>query len=516
MPEGITPMASPCSSVVTSRRSLLRQVLGSALLAGPLLALANCGGSATATVATTGSSAAVATGTVSAASTTSAPPSSAVTTAARISTASAAGTSTASASAPAASAPAGKALTLQIASWEKQVQGKQGYAMLAAEYAKVNPNVKIEQEVIPETLADYNSKVTAQLAGGTAPDLMEAIWGLSQNLAVKGALQPLDPYVARDKISTADYVQTALELGRWPQRTGKYYAWYTMFSISPLYYNTALFQQAGQAPPDESWTWQHVLEVAQKLTKKGTSAADSVFGYDPTYLTRTMLYAYGWDFANADGTKSALATQQSIDALQFWQDLIYKYGVCPPGSLQFGKGAPAGVFSTTRLGMEIQATYQIGPYRQVKGLEWDVAVPPSGPAGRYTVVKGAPGHAIPTQSPHPTEAWAFLSWWITHQTPTLVLLEGNLPTKLTALQGYPQAAQKDNPVPAHIGILPDIATKYGKPVQVLPDNDAVKAPYYAERANILANKEDAQTGMTKAAQQMDGLLQKAIADQAKK
>jgi multiple sugar transport system substrate-binding protein len=504
-------MAPPRSSVVTSRRRVLRQVLGSAVLAGPLLALANCGGSAAATVASSSSSAAPASGAVSTVSTANVPASSAVTSA-RVSAG-----STISASVPAASAaPAGKALTLQIASWEKQEQGKQGYAMLAGEYAKVNPNVKIEQQIIPETLADYNSKVTAQLAGGTAPDLMETIWGLSQNLAVKGALQALDPYVARDKISTSDYVQTALELGRWPQKTGKYYAWYTMFSISPLYYNTALFQQAGQAPPDESWTWQHVLEVAQKLTKKGASAADSVFGYDPTYLTRTMLYAYGWDFANADGTKSALATQQSIDALQFWQDLIYKYAVCPPASLQFGKGAPAGVFSTTRLGMEIQATYQIGPYRQVKGLEWDVAVPPSGPAGRFTVVKGAPGHAIPTQSAHATEAWAFLSWWITHQTPTLVILEGNLPSKLSALQGYPQAAQKDNPVPAHIGILPDIATKYGKPVQVLPDNDNVKAPYYAERANILANKEDAQTGMTKAAQQMDGLLQKAIADQAKK
>jgi multiple sugar transport system substrate-binding protein len=488
-----------------------------AALAGPLLALTNCGGSATATVSTESASTSSAIA-ASAASTVGAPATSVSASAASTTLARAAVVSTTGAaptSAAAATAPAGKGLTLQVASWQKTEQGKQGYATLAAEYAKVNPNVKIEQQIIPATLADYNNKVTAQLAGGTAPDLMESIWGLGQNLAVKGALQALDTYVARDKISTSDYVQAALELGRWPQKTGKYYAWYTMFSVTPLYYNTALFQQAGQAPPDESWTWQTVLEVAQKLTKKGTGAADSTFGYSPTYLTRSMLYAYGWDFATADGTKSALDSQQSIDAMQFWQDLIYKYQVCPPASLQFGKGAPAGVFSTTRLGMEIQATYQIGSYRQVKDLEWDVAVPPSGPAGRFTVVKGAPGHAIPTQSPHASDAWAFLSWWITHQTPTLVVLEGNLPSKLSALQGYPQAAQKDNPAPVHIGLLPDIATKYGRAVQVLPDNDNVKKPYYTERANILANKEDAKTGMTKAAQQMNGLLQAAIAAQAK-
>ncbi|MGI8912303.1 MAG: hypothetical protein ACR2JY_00695 [Chloroflexota bacterium] len=201
--------------MVKSRRALLRQAVLSASLAGPLLVLANCGGSVAAT-GSAGSSTVLGTSAVSATSVAASGASTSAASKVAGSTAAAASTIT-----PAA-APAGKALTLQIASWQKTEQGKQGYATLAAEYAKVNPTIKIEQQIIPETLSDFNSKVTAQLAGGTAPDLMETIWGLSQDLAVKGALQPLDTFVARDKISTSDYVQAALELGRWPQKTGKY------------------------------------------------------------------------------------------------------------------------------------------------------------------------------------------------------------------------------------------------------------------------------------------------------
>jgi len=236
-----------------------------------------------------------------------------------------------------------------------------------------------------------------------------------------------------------------------------------------------------------------------------------VYGFNLDYFTRTLLYGYGWDFASPDLQQVLLDSAESVDAVQFWQDLIYKYQVSPPGSANFAKGLQFGPFSTKRLGMAIDGSYQIERYRTVEGLDWDIALPPSGPKGRIAVVKGAPGHSIPAESPHPKEAWAFLSWWTRNQTADLVVLPGNLPSRLTALSGWAQQQLKSNPTPAHISLVYDIATKYGKPVQVLPNNDVVKKPYYTERGTILANKEDAKTGMTKATQQMTALLQQARA-----
>jgi multiple sugar transport system substrate-binding protein len=476
---------------VISRRALV-------LLAGRLASLgavgmlAACGGGASIAVATTASTAPKA------------PATSATATAS--STVTAATTAAASAAAPAA-----KAVMLDITSWLTNQPQKAAYAHLIDTYAKVNPNVKVVQEALSGT---YITALTARIAGGNVPDLAETDWTMSQPLGEQKVIVPLDPLLKQDKISVTDYVQVAQELGRWPQKTGSYYAWYTMFATSPLYYNTAMFQSAGLQPPDESWTWDHLLAAAQKLTKVGSGAADSSFGFNLEYFTRTLLYSYGWDFASSDLSQILVDSTDSVNALQYWQDLIYKYKVSPPGSLNFAQGAPFAAFSTKRLGMSIGGSYQIQNYRTVQGLEFDIAIPPQGPKGRVAVIKGAPAHSLPAQSPHPTEAWAFLSWWTRNQTADLVVLPGNMPSKLTALTGWAAEQQKDYQAPAHVALVYDIASKYGKPVQVLPNNTVVKKPYYTERANILANKEDAKTGMTIAAQQMRSLLQQAQATPA--
>ena len=356
---------------------------------------------------------------------------------------------------------------------------------------------------------NYASKLTALMAGGTPPDLAETNWDESQALAGKGALQSLDSRISRDKIAVADYVQTALEMGRWPQQTGKYWAWYTMFATSPLYYNTALFQAAGEAPPDETWTWQHLVEVAQRLTKPNASPQAAQYGFDPTYFTRTMLYSFGWDFTSPDFAQCLLDSQQSLDAIQFWHDLIYKTQVSPPPGNGFAKGVPDGPFATKRLGMQINGSYLIERYRLDQGLEWDVAIPPSGPAGRRAIIKGAPGHSLPTQSPHADQAWSFLSWWIKNQTPAQVVLPGNMPSKRTALTSYTTQQTQHNAVPAHIALVEQIATKYGKPLQVLPDDSNATDAYAKQLALVLANKADVHAAMSQACQAMMGIIQQA-------
>ncbi len=498
------------ASSLLSRRRLLRGTAHALALPG-LGLLAACGGGAT--VSTTGSSSAsvsVAIAPVSSSVSSAASSAHPATSSATSSPATAATSATASAVAPGA-----RAVTLEITSWLTNQPMKDAYTHLIDTYAKVSPNVKIVQQPLT---GDYMTALTARIAGGSVPSLAETDWKMSQPLGEQKAIVPLDPLLKQDKISVTDYVQVAQELGRWPQKTGSYYAWYTMFATSPLFYNTAMFQSAGVQPPDESWTWDHLLEAAQKLTKAGSGAADSSFGFNLEYFTRTLLYSYGWDFAISDLSQILVDSTDSVNGLQYWQDLIYKYKVSPPGSLNnggaFAQGAPFGAFSTKRLGMSIGGSYRIQLYRSVQGLDFDIAVPPQGPKGRVAVIKGAPAHSLPAQSPHPKEAWAFLSWWTRNQTADLVVLPGNLPSKLTALAGWTAEQQKDYKAPAHVALVYDIASKYGKPVQVLPNNDVVKKPYYTERANILANKEDAKTGMTIATQQMRSLLQQAQAGTA--
>ena len=492
--------------VLARRRVLILTAQVGLLGASGLLAA--CGGTA-ATIATTAAAATTTapTKTAPASATTSAVEATRAASTAQTSAALATSAVTSSAGA-AASAPAKAGLTLHISSWLGQQPSIDAYKQLAATYAKVQPSVTVVQDLMPNP--GYASKLTALVAGGTPPDLAETNWDDSQGLAGKGALQALDSRISLDKINVDDYVEVALELGRWPQgKSGKTFAWYHMFATSPLYYNTALFQAAGEAAPDETWTWQHLVDVAKRLTKSNADAQKAQFGFDPTYFTRTMLYSFGWDFATPDFSKCLLDSQQSLDAVQFWQDLIYKDQVTPPPGSTFAKGAKDGPFSTTRLGMQIQGSYFIERYRLDPGLEWDVAIPPSGPAGRFAIIKGAPGHSLPSQSPHADAAWTFLSWWIKNQTSDQVMLPGNMPSKRTALAAYTDDQKKHNPVPAHIELVEQIATKYGKPLQVLPNDVDAIAPYAKELDLILQNKEDVRTGMTKACQAMMAAMKQA-------
>ncbi|HEY8743084.1 MAG TPA: extracellular solute-binding protein, partial [Chloroflexota bacterium] len=251
-----------------SRRGLLALAPG-VLSAAGLGLLAACGG--TASVAATGStggsasalvSTSIAPATSTAAITSSSVAASPASVAALSTTAKASTSSSASAAGvPAAAGASGKGLTLTVSSWLTDQPMKEAYAHLIAAYAKVQPDIKVVQQPIP---GDYETAVTTLFAGGTPPDLAESNWGDSQTWGVKKAIVPLDPMIQQDKINIADYVQVAQELGRWPQKTGSYYAWYTMFATSPLFYNTALFRTVGLQPPDETWTWHTLLEAAQK------------------------------------------------------------------------------------------------------------------------------------------------------------------------------------------------------------------------------------------------------------
>jgi hypothetical protein len=65
------------------------------------------------------------------------------------------------------------------------------------------------------------------------------------------------------------------------------------------------------------------------------------------------------------------------------------------------------------------------------------------------------------------------------------------------------------PDPAHIAPVEQVATNYGKPIQVLPnDNDATDADA-KQLALILANKEDVHTGMSLPCQAMMGDIKQA-------
>ena len=99
-----------------------------------------------------------------------------------------------------------------------------------------------------------------------------------------------------------------------------------------------------------------------------------------------------------------------------------------------------------------------------------------------------------------------MSWWILNETPDQVVNPGNLPSRLTALQGWAAAQRKANPVPAGIAKLVDIASKNGQSVQIPPHSSDVWSAYTKVRADILSGKTAVADGLHAVTQQVNGIL----------
>jgi len=78
--------------------------------------------------------------------------------------------------------PPGTTVELRIGHWQLETGVREAFDRMAAEYAKLNPGVRIVQDAIPEST--YGQWMTTQLMGGTAPDMIEVGIGVPYNVLI--------------------------------------------------------------------------------------------------------------------------------------------------------------------------------------------------------------------------------------------------------------------------------------------------------------------------------------------
>jgi multiple sugar transport system substrate-binding protein len=220
----------------------------------------------------------------------------------------------------------------------------------------------------------------------------------------------LDPYAVKDRQwRAADYPDNALAMYK---AGGKQYALPLLWSPIILYYNQSMFERAGRKVPDDTWTWETLLDAARALTKPsndpnvmgeyGFGVRDFINWYLPWVVSN------GGEVWNADGTKCTLATPEATEGLQFAADLIHRWKVSYTmqerdarglGSYPFQRGNLAVVFD----GSPALPTYRLG----AQVWEFDVAPLPKGKKGRKTAALTA-SLAMWSGSRAPEAAWAYM------------------------------------------------------------------------------------------------------------
>ncbi len=191
------------------------------------------------------------------------------------------------------------------------------------------------------------SKVIVQSIGGVGPDLFCCYSGSDLSAFVKAG-------VALDITKEINNMGINFSNDIWNggnsclMYDGKIYGIPNNVATDALWFNKDIFDANGIAYPKGPWTWEEFLPIAKKLTfrnKKGRiKQYGFMFGWKqwPTFFRQ-----WGATMYSKDGTQCLLDKPEAIAAVQFMQDLIYKYQVAPTPSQESAMSTQGGWGSGT-------------------------------------------------------------------------------------------------------------------------------------------------------------------------
>ncbi len=354
--------------------------------------------------------------------------------------------------------------------------------------------------------ANTNSKLDTLIAAGTPPSTFTLQPFDMPSYIIKGALNPIDAYVASAHYDLADFYPKALNQYYWK---GKLYGLPRGFGNQDLYWNVDMFSKSGAPAPaakwaDASWTIDAFLSVAQRLTVR-TGSTVSQYGYAQGFGLRQWepwVWLFGGSVVDVANQKCLLGEDAAIAGLQFLADLMYKHQVmATPADLK--KQGLSARFGANQLGMAMDIPAQLTTYRKLKAPTWDAAPLPSNKA---TVTSGG-GLAwmMIAGSPQPDLTWAITAWMASKQVQTLECVAA---TTAPPRQSVATSACYNDPKqpPKHMNVFLEAPTYvHGDPLVV--NWTAVDAVLEPGLAPIFNGTKSANEVLPSLAQQLNGLIQ---------
>ena len=292
-------------------------------------------------------------------------------------------------------------VTIWVGSWwEPNVPGLQDA------WKKDHPDITLDFQPLP--INNYADKFTAAALGGDPPDVIDLDVGMLSTIAAQNLLQPLDDFVAEQKIDPSTYAAAVWEASSFD---GVQYAMPNHAYSSFLYYNKDLFDQAGVAYPTTEWGYDEFLADCQALTSGDVSgfgmAADLSDPANALDFIAQTIWGHGGDFFNEDRTEATINSLEAIAGLQYWADLYTKYKVVPESTPSFTTTRDVvPLFEAGKVAMMSQGAQLVGEFAKYPDLNYGMVTLPDkvNRGGGWTM-------GIPTGAKNPEAAKVFLEWF---------------------------------------------------------------------------------------------------------
>ena len=247
------------------------------------------------------------------------------------------------------------------------------YKELIAAFEAANPDVKIA--LIPVGKQnDHMAKLTTSFVGGDPPDLFLVNFRRYGQFAEKNVLEQLGPRIfERGKIKAEDLFEQPVEAFTF---NGSLTCIPQNVSSLVVYYNKALFDNAGLPYPDGKWQWPGFARAAKVMTRNAPDGGKVYgLGFEPSLIRLApFIWQNNGEIVDdlAKPTKLTFDSPAAIEALNFVRSLQAKHHIVPPLAETTAENVDSR-FARGALGMLLQSRRYTATLRPIKDLDWDVA-----------------------------------------------------------------------------------------------------------------------------------------------
>jgi len=270
---------------------------------------------------------------------------------------------------------------------------------------------EIDLKVTYNTWADHNNIIPTWAAADTLPDIIYVHGSRAFPWAFEGITQSIQSYIDADADFDIDGIwQEALRLYNFE---GEQHG--IPYDHGPLIlgYNKDIFDAAGHAYPDDTWTMDDLRAAAEALTDD--TGDQKIFGWEgelPSPNNGDNVNTFGgWDAVpfNEDETSANWDTEGARAALTYWSSFLSD-GLSPTQA-EVESSSDQGPWIGGRVAMAMVPSWETPGLAQFANFAWDVAAWPEGPVQRQCGSFGS-GFGVTTNSKNPDDDWLFLSEYL--------------------------------------------------------------------------------------------------------
>jgi multiple sugar transport system substrate-binding protein len=244
------------------------------------------------------------------------------------------------------------------------------FEAMAEEFEKNNPDIDIQIEVV--NWDNLEQKLTTDVAGGTAPDISIIGTRWLAGYVQEGIAEPLDEYMSDE--FKAQFIDVFMSPSVFD---GETYGLPVAASARAMYYNKAMFEQAGIAEPPA--TWDELKDAAAKIAALG----DDIYGFGiqgKEIETDAYWYYAFWTHGGElleDG-RSGIASDAGVQAANLYKSMIDE-GLTQPGVTGYNRENMQDLFKQGRLGILLTGPWLRGQMQEeAPDIEYGIAPIPEG------------------------------------------------------------------------------------------------------------------------------------------